>query len=45
MTPTQYAEEIVWPMIALKRLASAAVEPVLSTQNSVQPQRNPASGP
>lgn len=27
VTPRQYAEEIVWPMIALKRLASAAVEP------------------
>ena len=27
VTPRQYAEEIVWPMIALRRLASAAVEP------------------
>jgi parvulin-like peptidyl-prolyl isomerase len=27
VTPRQYAEEIVWPMIALKRLARAAVEP------------------
>ncbi len=27
VTPKHYAEEIVWPMIALRRLASAAVEP------------------
>ncbi|MFM7108026.1 MAG: peptidyl-prolyl cis-trans isomerase [Planctomycetaceae bacterium] len=27
VTPRQYAEEIVWPMIALRRLASTAVEP------------------
>jgi len=27
VTPRQYAEEIVWPMIALRRLASTALEP------------------
>jgi len=27
VTPQQYAEDIVWPMIALRQLASSAVEP------------------
>ena len=27
VTPAQYAEEIVWPMIALRRLARAGIEP------------------
>ena len=27
VTPKQYAEEIVWPMIALRRLAHAGIEP------------------
>lgn len=27
VTPAQYAEEIVWPMIALRRLAHASIEP------------------
>jgi parvulin-like peptidyl-prolyl isomerase len=27
VTPQQYAEEIVWPMIALRRLAHASIEP------------------
>ena len=27
VTPKQYAEEIVWPMVALRRLAHASIEP------------------
>ena len=43
VTERQYAEEIVWPMIALKRLAAAAVEPTADeVQEAFEKQFGPA---
>jgi len=43
VTEKQYAEEIVWPMIALKRLAATAVEPTADeVQEAFEKQFGPA---
>jgi parvulin-like peptidyl-prolyl isomerase len=43
VTPKQYAEDIVWPMIALRRLAAAAVEPTADEiQEAFEKQFGPA---
>jgi parvulin-like peptidyl-prolyl isomerase len=43
VTPKQYAEDIVWPMIALRRLAAAAVEPTAEEiQEAFEKQFGPA---
>jgi len=43
VTERQYAEEIVWPMIALKRLAATAVEPTADeVQEAFEKQFGPA---
>jgi parvulin-like peptidyl-prolyl isomerase len=43
VTPRQYADEIVWPMIALRRLAHASIEPAPSeVANAFENQFGPA---
>ena len=43
VTPKQYADDIVWPMIALRRLAAAAVEPTADEiQEAFEKQFGPA---
>jgi parvulin-like peptidyl-prolyl isomerase len=43
VTPRQYADEIVWPMIALRRLAHASIEPTpAEVANAFENQFGPA---